>query len=132
MSFFKNLTYRENYEAAIEYLSSVEPKHSPKFEMVNAPVELQELLKVAYMPRSEERSKWLNDFVKECWEIPDGEAEVLLAEDHLNAIRYVNRYLRKANDKLKQDGFLVVSFDSAAKRRVQFFSKYPKDINEGI
>jgi hypothetical protein len=100
MSFFKNLTYRENYEAAIEYLSSVEPKHSPTFDMVNAPLELQELLKVAYMPRSEERSKWLNDFVKECWAVPDGEAEVLLAEDHLNAIRYVNRYLRKANDKL--------------------------------
>ena len=125
---FKGLTYRENYEEAIAYLSNDEPKHSPKFDMVSAPVELQELISKAYLPRSEERSKWLNDFAVRCWEVPDGEADVLLAEDHLNAIRYVNRYLRKANDKLKQGGFLVVSFDSAAKRRVQFFSKYPKPI----
>ena len=128
MSFFKALTYRENYEAALEYLVSSETKHAPKFDLVNAPVALQELMSMAYMPRSEERSKWLNDFVKRCWEVPDGEAEVLLAEDHLNAIRYVNRYLRKANEKLKQDGFLVVSFDTAAKRRLQFYSKYPKFI----
>ena len=130
MPIFKGLTYREDYETAIEYLSSYEPRHSPKFDMVNAPLQLQELIRVSYMPRGEERSKWLNDFVTQSWSVPDGEAEVLLAEDHLNAIRYVNRYLRKANEKLKQNGFLVVSFDSSAKRRVQFFSKYPKFIAE--
>ena len=126
MSLLRNLTYRENYEAALKYLVGTETKHAPKFDLVNAPVALQELMQVAYMSRSEKRSKYLNDFVKQCWTVPDGEAELLLAEDHLNAIRYVNRYLRKANEKLKQDGFLVVSFDTAAKRRLQFFSKYPK------
>ena len=128
MAHRKSLTYRENYEAAMEYLASAETKHAPQFDLVNAPVELQELMRMAFMPRGEERSKWLNDFVERCWAIPDGEAEVLLAADHLNAIRYVNRYLRKANQKLKQDGFLVVSFDTAAKRRLQYFSKYPRFI----
>ena len=126
MSFWKSLTYRENYEEAIAYLSSYEPKHSPKFNLEEAPVALQELMKIAKTPRGEERSSWLNAFVQQSWAVPDGEAEVLLAEDHLNAIRYVNRYLRKANAKLKQDGYLVVSFDSSAKRHHQFYSKYPK------
>ena len=126
MSFLKDLTYREDYETAIAYLAAQETRHAPKLDLVNAPLELQELMEMAYMPRGEERSKWLNDFVKRCWAVPDGEAEVLLAEDHLNAIRYVNRYLRSANQKLKQDGYLAVSFDTAAKRRTQFFSKYPK------
>ena len=128
MSLWKNLTYRENYEEAIAYLSSYEPKHSPKFDLAEAPQALQELMEVAKQPRSEERSKWLNDFVVSSWAVPDGEAEVLLAEDHLNAIRYVNRYLRKANAKLKEDGYLVVSFDSSAKRHHQFYSKYPRII----
>ena len=127
---FQSLTYRENYEAAMEYLSRTETQHAPKFDLVNAPLELQELIRVAYMPRGEERSKWLNDFAAKTWSVPDGEAELLLAEDHLNAIRYVNRYLRKSNYKLKYDGYLVVAFDTAAKRRAQFFSKYPRFIAE--
>lgn len=126
MSLLENIIYREDYAEAMEYLANRETKHAPKFDLVNAPIELQELIGKAYMPRGEERSKWLNDFVERCWSVPDGEAELLLGEDHLNGIRYVNRYLRKANQKLKQDGFLVVSFDTAAKRRVQFYSKYPK------
>ena len=126
----KSLTYRENYEAAMEYLSREEPQHAPKFDFVNAPLELQELFRVAYMPRGEERSKWLNDFAAKTWSVPDGEAELLFAEDHLNAIRYVNRYLRKSNEKLKQNGYLVVAFDTAAKRRAQFFSKYPRFVAE--
>ena len=126
MSLFKNIIYREDYAEAMEYLANRETKHAPKFDMVNAPLELQELIGKAYMPRGEERSKWLNDYVERCWSVPDGEAEVLIPEAHLNAIRYVNRYLRKANQKLKQDGYLVVFFDTAAKRRVQFYSKYPK------
>ena len=130
MSRFKSLTYRENYEAAMEYLSMTEPQHAPKFDLVNAPLELQELIRVAYMPRGEERSKWLNDYAAKTWAVPDGEAEILLAEDHLNAIRYVNRYLRKSNYKLKYNGYLVVAFDTAAKRRAQFFSKYPRIIAE--
>ena len=128
MSLFKNLTYRENYDEAIAYLSRVEPKHSPKFDLAEAPQALQDLMRVSMQPRGEERSKWLNDFVASSWAVPDGEAEVLLAENHLNAIRYVNRYLRKANGKLKTGGYLVVSFDSSAKRRVEFMSKYPKAI----
>lgn len=114
----------------MEYLSRTEPQHAPKFDLVNAPLELQELIRMAYMPRGEERSKWLNDFAAKTWAVPDGEAELLLAEDHLNAIRYVNRYLRKANEKLKKDGYLVVAFDTAAKRRTQFFSKYPRVVAE--
>ena len=110
----------------MKYLASRETKHAPEFNMISSPVELQELMLMAYRPRSKERSQWLNDFAKNCWEMPDGEAEVLLSEDHLNAIRYLNRYLRKANTKLKQDGYLVVAFDTAMKRRVQFYSKYPK------
>lgn len=126
MSLLKKLTYREDFEAAMKYLASTETKHAPQFNMVETPVELQELMMKAFLPRGAERSKWLNDYVERCWSVPDGDAEVLLAEDHLNAIRFVNRYLRKANAKLKQGGFFVVAFDTAMKRRVQFYSKYPK------
>lgn len=126
MSLFENIIYREGYAEAMEYLENRETKHAPKFDMVNAPLELQELIEKAYMPRGEERSKWLNEYVERCWSVPDGEAEVLIPENHLNAIRYVNRFFRKANQKLKQDGYLVVFFDTAAKRRVQYYSKYPK------
>ncbi len=126
MSLFENIIYREDYAEAMEYLANRETKHAPKFDMVNAPLELQELIGKAYMPRGEERSKWLNEYLERCWSVPDGEAEVLIPENHLNAIRYVNRYFRKANQKLKQDGYLVVFFDTAAKRRVQYYSKYPK------
>ena len=125
---FSKLIYQEDYESAIHYLASSETRHAPKFDMVNAPEELQEFMRMAYMPRGEERSKWLNDFAVRTWEVPDGEAEILLAKDHLNAIRYVNRYLRDANKKLKQDGYLLVAFDTAAKRRLQFYSKYPKAV----
>ena len=110
----------------MEYLTKAETKYAPRFNMVDAPQQLRDLMYWAYMPRSEERSKYLNEFAEQCWKVPDGEAEVLLAEDHLNAIRYINRYLRKANQKLKDDGYLVVAFDTAKKRRLQFYSKYPK------
>lgn len=126
MGLIKSFIYRENFDSAMAYLASTETKYAPKFNMVAAPVVLQELMTMAYMPRSEERSKWLNDFVERCWSVPDGEAEVLLAEDHLNAIRHLNEYLRKANQKLGMDGYLVVSFDTAAKNRLQYYCKYPK------
>ena len=128
MALFKELTYREQYDEAMEYLYSTEPKHAPKFDLATAPADLQRLMEEAYNPRGPERSQWLNDFVTQSWAKPDGEVEVLLAEDHLNAIRYVNRYLRKANAKLKDDGYLVVSFDTSQKRRVQIYSKYPRFI----
>lgn len=112
------------------YLAEEETKHAPQLDLVNAPVDLQELMQMAYMPRGEERSKWLNDFVERSWNQPDGEAEVLLAKTHLNAIRFVNRYLRECNKKLKHNGYLAVFFDTAAKRRTQFFSKYPRVIAE--
>ena len=122
----KKLAYREDFETVMRYLAITEPKHAPKFNMVEAPKDLQDLMYWAYMPRGEERSKFLNDFVERSWSVPDGEAEVLLAKDHLNAIRYVNRYLREANQKLKKGGYLAVAFDTAMKRRLQFYVKYPK------
>lgn len=125
---FKELTYREDSDAAMKYLASAETQYAPDFNMLEAPIELQKLFYYAYMPRGEERSKYLNDFVERNWALPDGEAEVLLAKDHLNAIRYVNRYLREANQKLKDDGYLVVTFDTSMKRRLQFYIKYPKFI----
>lgn len=126
MPLFKKLTYREDIDAVTKYLANRELEHAPEFHILDAPVELQELLYWAYMPRGEQRSKFLNDFVTRSWAQPDHEAEVLLAEDHLNAIRYVNRYLRKANKKLRDGGFFVVAFDTAMKRRLQFYAKYPK------
>lgn len=126
MSILKELMYREDLETVMRYLVIKEPKHAPKFNLLEAPKELQELMYWAYMPRGEQRSKFLNDFAKRSWEVLDGEAEVLFAEDHLNAIRYVNRYLRKANKKLKDGGYFAVAFDTAMKRRLQFFVKYPK------
>ncbi|MBQ3709574.1 MAG: sugar transferase [Bacteroidales bacterium] len=124
MSRFKNLTYREDFDLAMEYLSKAETEHAPHFNMVAAPQQLRDLMYWAYMPRSEERSRYLNEFVDKSWAVPDGEAEVLLAKDHLNAIRYINRYLREANQKLKDGGYLVVAFDTAMKRRLQFYIKY--------
>ena len=126
MPLFRSWTYREDYDVAMRYLTVTEPKYAPEFNMVEAPTELQELMYWAYMPRSERRSKFLNDFVERNWEKPDGEVEVLLAKDHLNATRFMNRYLREANQKLKEGGYLVVAFDTAMKRRLQFYVKYPK------
>ena len=122
----KKLAYREDFETVMKYLVITEPKHAPKFNLLEAPKDLQDLMYWAYMPRGEKRSEFLNDFAKRSWEVPDGEVEVLLAEDHLNAIRYVNRYLRRANQKLKEGGYLAVAFDTAMKRRLQFYVKYPK------
>ena len=90
-SFFNDMVARDNYDDVIEYLAVAETKHAPRFEFDNAPEQLQELVKVAETPRSPERSKWLNDYAKTSWAVPDGEAEVLLAADHLNAIRHLNR-----------------------------------------
>ena len=118
--------YREDNEAVARYLAIKELKHAPEFNFLEAPEQLKQLMYWAYMPRGTERSDFLNNFAKTSWEVPDGEAEVLLAEDHLNAIRYVNRYLRSANYKLKDGGYLAVAFDTAMKRRVQFFKKYSK------
>jgi len=125
-SFFNGIIARDNYDEVMEYLAVTETQHAPRFEFDNAPEQLRELIAVAETPRSSERSQWLNDYAERSWSVPDGKAEVLLAADHLNAIRYLNRYLRRANAKLKQDGFFVCGFDTAQKRRVQFFSKYPK------
>ncbi len=119
---------RDNYDEVMEYLSVTETQHAPRFEFDDAPDALRELITVAETPRGPERSQWLNDYAEKSWDVPDGEAEVLLAKDHLNAIRYLNRYLRQANAKLKQDGYLVCAFDTAQKRRAQIFSRYPKII----
>ena len=125
-SIFNDMASRDNYDEVMEYLAVAETQHAPRFEFDDAPEQLRELIAVAETPRGPKRSAWLNDYAEKSWQVPDGEAEVLLAEDHLNAIRYVNRYLRKANAKLKQDGYLVCSFDTAQKHRAQIFSKHPK------
>lgn len=126
MPLFKELTYREDPETVMRYLRITEERHAPEFNLLEAPKALQELMYWAYMPRGAERSKFLNDFAARTWEVPDGECEVLFAKEHLNAVRYVNRYLREANHKLKDGGYFAVGFDTAMKRRLQFFVKYPK------
>ena len=95
--FFSDMASRDNYDEVMEYLAVTETQHAPRFEFDNAPDELRELIALAETPRSAERSKWLNDYAEKCWAVPDGEAEVILAAEHLNAIRYVNRYMRSAN-----------------------------------
>ena len=124
-SFYKHLISRDSYDEVMEYLKVVEPQYAPPFDLDAASPELRELVEVANTPRCPERTQWLKDFSTKTWAIPDGEAELLLAEDHLNAIRYLNRYLREANQKLKQDGYFVCSFDTAQKRRAMIFDKYP-------
>lgn len=119
------LTSRDNYDDVMEYLSVDETKHAPVFDYEHAPDELCELIVHAFQPRGEERSQWLNEFSAKSWAIPDGECHVLLAEDHLNVIRYVNRYMRKANEKLADDGYFICSFDTAQKHRAQIYSKHP-------
>lgn len=127
-SYFSSMISRDNYDEVMKYLSVAETQHAPMFDFDNAPAELKELIDVAETPRSPERSKWLNEYASKSWSVPDGEAEILLAQRHLNAVRYLNRYLRQANHKLKQDGYFVCSFDTAQKRRAQIFSKYPRFI----
>lgn len=127
-TFFSSLASRDNYDEVVKYLAVTETQHAPMFEFDRAPSELKELIEVAETPRGPERSKWLNDFAEKTWAVPDGEAKVLLSKEHLNAVRHLNQYLRKANAKLKQDGYFVCAFDTAQKRRAQIFSKYPRII----
>ena len=127
-SFFGGMASRDNYDEVMEYLAVTETQHAPMFEFDHAPEQLRELIEVAQTPRSPERSRWLNDFAAKAWALPDGEAEVLLAKEHLNAVRHLNSFLRSANAKLKQDGYFVCGFDTSQKRRAQIFSKYTKII----
>lgn len=127
-SFISEMIAHDNYDEVMEYLAVKETQHAPRFEFDDAPEMLRELIEVAETPRSPERSQWLKDFAEKTWSVPDGEAEVLYGPEHLNAIRYLNLYLRSANAKLKQDGYFVCAFDTAQKRRAQIFSKYPKII----
>jgi len=127
-STISGMIVRDSYDEIIKYLAATEPKHAPRFDFDDAPEQLQEVIKVAEMPRGPERSKWLNEYAEKSWDVPDGEAEVLLAKEHLNAIRYLNRYLQSANAKLKQDGYFICAFDTAQKRRAQIFSRFPRFI----
>lgn len=117
-----------DYDRLVSMIAHLEATHAPKFDISQASPELRELLEVCQRPRSLERSQWLNDYVVKSWSVPDGEAEVLLSAEHLNKIRYINRYLRQANAKLKPDGYFVGSFDTAKMRRVKIFAKYPAPI----
>lgn len=124
-SYYKHLISRDSYDEVMEYLKVAEPQYAPKFDPIHATEEVRELIEVAKQPRSKERSEWLNACAERTWAVADGEAEFLFAEDHLNAIRHLNRYLRKANEKLKQDGYFACAFDTAQKRRAQIFDRYP-------
>lgn len=117
-----------DYERLGAMIAASETLYAPLFDLNQAPEELQELIEVCKRPRGPERSQWLNDYVVKSWSVPDGEAEVLVSAEHLNDTRYINRYLRQANAKLKQDGYFVGSFDTAKMRRVMIFAKYPKPI----
>jgi lipopolysaccharide/colanic/teichoic acid biosynthesis glycosyltransferase len=123
-SIFSSLVSRDDYDEVIKYLSVMETRHAPRFDFEDVPSELKELMEMAGTPRGEERSKFLNDYAAKSWQVPDGEAEVLFAEDHLNAIPHLNAYLRKANAKLKEGGYFVCAFDTSQKRRAQIFSKH--------
>ena len=125
-SFFGSLVSRDNYDEVMKYLAVTETQHAPRFDFDKAPDELQELMEVAKKPRGPERSQWLNDYAKKTWSVPDGEATVLLSEEHLNAIRHLNQYLRSANAKLKEDGYFVCFFDTSQKRRAQIFSRHTR------
>lgn len=127
--FPNNRKRRYDYERLVAMISHSETRYAPYYDASHAPSELKELLDMCQRPRGPERSQWLNDFVVKSWSVPDGEAEVLLSAEHLNNTRYINRYLRQANAKLKQDGYFVGSFDTAKIRRVRIFSKYPMPIN---
>lgn len=115
---------RYDYERLVAMIAHSEARYAPKFDVSQASPELQELLEVCQQPRGPERSQWLNDFVEKSWSVPDGEAEILVSEEHLNKTRYINRYLRQANAKLKQDGYFVGSFDTAKMRRAKIFAKH--------
>lgn len=117
-----------DYDRLVSMIAHLEATHAPKFDISQASPELRELLEVCQRPRSPERLQWLNDYVVKSWSVPDGEAEVLLSAEHLNKTRYINRYLRQANAKLKPDGYFVGSFDTAKMRRVKIFAKYPAPI----
>ena len=117
-----------DYDRLVSMIAHLEATHAPEFDISQASPELRELLEVCQRPRSPERSQWLNDYVVKSWSVPDGEAEVLLSTEHLNKTRYINRYLRQANAKLKPDGYFVGSFDTAKMRRVKIFAKYPAPI----
>lgn len=124
--FFNNYKRRYDYEKVVAKEARLETRHAPHFDVSQASPELQEVLEVCQRPRGPERSQWLNDYVVKSWSVPDGEAELLVSAEHLNNTRYINRYLREANAKLKQDGYFVGGFDTAKMRRVKIFAKYPK------
>lgn len=126
MSWLHKLTYKEDYDELMEYLRSEESSHAPAFDIAKAPKDLQDLYRVVQEPFSDERTAYLTAFSERCWSIPDGEAEVMLPPDYLNKLHYVNRVLRAANAKLRPDGFLFVSFDTSAQRRVLIYSIYPR------
>lgn len=128
MKFFEKITYRDNYKEAVAYLSKEEPKHAPSFDFDNAPEELRELIAKIKEPRGKSRSEWLNDYAAECAKAGEGQAWIILAKEHLNNLRYLNRYFRDVNQKLKQDGYFVCGFDTSRKHRAIIYSKYPKFI----
>lgn len=127
-SFLRSITAKDNYDEVIAYLSVDETKHAPFFDFDSAPAELRELLTWIQKPRGEERSAWLNNYAQKSLEAEEGTAEVILADKHLNDYRYLNRFIRSVNAKLKQDGYFISAFDTAQKRKAYIFSKYPRFI----
>lgn len=124
----RDIIGRDDYDERMGVLVEEETKHAPRFSLKEAPEEIRSFIEEAEKPRSPERSKWLNEYAAKTWQVPDGEAEILFAENHMNALRYLNRYLRRANAKLKMDGYFICAFDTSGKRKIKIFSAYPKII----
>lgn len=91
--------------------------------------ELEKVFSVLFEPISEDSLAWLTAYSAQSVNVPDGTGHVVLGEWLLNNQRYLNRYLIYVNQKLETGGFMIGSFQTAAKRRELYYNKgYPKFI----
>lgn len=119
---------KDNYDKAVDELSKNSSSRTPKCLSLDLPKEVQDLLDLIKSPRSQARHDKIKQIAFETWCSPDGTAKYVMAYDHLNAIRYVNRYLAEVNRKLDYEGFFICGFDSSDMRRARMFSKHNKII----
>ena len=115
-----------DFEKIIDDVAWEETHHAPAFDFDHVSGDLKKVIDILELPEGEEREQKLADCSKELWSVPDGESDLLLAESTLNKLRYINRYMRSANNKLKQDGYFVCGFDTALMRKTKIFCKYKK------
>ncbi len=117
---------KDNYARAIDEISKNEQKRGAECIIQNLPTEIQNLMALIKSPRSQARHDKIKQIAFETWCSPDGTAKYVMAYDHLNAIRYVNRYLAEVNRKLEYDGYFFCGFDSSDIRRARIFSNHNK------